>query len=76
MSDSALSSSSEKPTNVESESEIRQSMLQVLNRQKKAYINEGEVTAATRIDRLDRTIDLLQKYGDKLCDAMAVDFGH
>ena len=55
---------------------IRGEMISVLNRQKKSYIAEGEVSAETRIDRIDRAIDLLKKHGDKLCEAMAADFGH
>lgn len=56
--------------------DIGQEMLDVLNRQKKSYIAEGEVTAEKRIDRLDRTISILENNGDRLCDAMAADFGH
>jgi len=67
---------SESATMQNNETEVRQAMLDILNRQKKAYINEGEVSAETRIDRLDRAISLLQRYGTKLCDAMAEDFGH
>ena len=56
--------------------DIGQEMLDVLNRQKKSYLAEGEVSAEKRIDRLDRTINILVKHGDRLCDAMAADFGH
>ncbi len=56
--------------------EIRQSMLAVLDRQKQDYLKEGVVTAETRIDRIDRAIDLLKKYGKDLAEAMAADFGH
>lgn len=51
-------------------------MLAILNRQKKAYIAEGVVTAETRIDRLDRAINILKKHGTSLSEAMAADFGH
>ncbi|MDA0979218.1 MAG: aldehyde dehydrogenase family protein, partial [Proteobacteria bacterium] len=51
-------------------------MLAVLNRQKKAYLDEGVVTAETRIDRLDRAINILKKHGKALSEAMAADFGH
>jgi coniferyl-aldehyde dehydrogenase len=54
----------------------QEDMQAVLDRQKKAYIAEGEVTVATRIDRLDRSINLLKKNGTKLAEAMAADFGH
>lgn len=54
----------------------QQDMQAVLDRQKKAYLAEGAVTASTRIDRIERAIDILTKYGDKLSEAMASDFGH
>jgi len=59
-----------------SDNEIKAGMLEILNRQKQDYIKEGVVSAETRIDRLDRAINLLKKYGPELCDAMAADFGH
>ena len=59
-----------------SDNEIQANMLSILNRQKQDYIKEGVVSAETRIDRLDRSINLLKKYGPELCDAMAADFGH
>ena len=48
----------------------------VLDRQKQAYINEGIVTAETRIDRIDRAIDILETNGTRLTEAMMADFGH
>ena len=51
-------------------------MQAILDRQKKAYLAEGIVTAETRIDRLDRAISILKKHGPRLMDAMAADFGH
>ena len=35
-------------------------MQAILDRQKKAYLAEGIVTAETRIDRLDRAISILK----------------
>jgi len=58
------------------DSTLRNDMLEILNRQKRAYIAEGEVSAAVRIDRLDRSVALLKKYGPRFCTAMAGDFGH
>ncbi|NQV66660.1 MAG: aldehyde dehydrogenase family protein, partial [SAR86 cluster bacterium] len=55
---------------------IQDGMMEILNRQKRAYIAEGEVSVATRIDRLDRSVALLKKYGPRFCEAMAGDFGH
>jgi len=51
-------------------------MQAVLDRQKKAYLAEGAVTAKTRIDRIDRAINILKKHGDALSEAMAEHFGH
>ena len=51
-------------------------MQAVLDRQKQAYIAEGVVTVETRIDRLDRAINILKNHGTKLSEAMAADFGH
>jgi len=51
-------------------------MQAILDRQKKAYIADGVVTAETRIDRLDRAISILKNHGTKLSEAMAADFGH
>ncbi|GJM10926.1 MAG: aldehyde dehydrogenase [Lysobacteraceae bacterium] len=48
---------------------------QRLDSQRKAWQKELPVTAETRIDRLDRAIDLLLENDEKLCDAMAEDFG-
>lgn len=55
---------------------IRTNMLEILDRQKQSYLAEGVVSAETRIDRIDRSINLLKKYGTELCEAMAADFGH
>ena len=51
-------------------------MQAVLDRQKQAYLAEGEVSAETRMDRIDRAIDMVKKHGDKLTEATAADFGH
>ena len=51
-------------------------MQAILDRQKAAYIAEGVVTAETRIDRIDRAINILKQQGSKLSEAMAADFGH
>ena len=51
-------------------------MQAILDRQKAAHIAEGVVTAETRIDRIDRAINILKQHGSKLSEAMAADFGH
>jgi len=59
------------------ETELSQADMQsILDRQKKAYLAEGVVSAETRIDRLDRAINILKTHGTKLGDAVAADFGH
>ena len=67
---------SESAATPDNQADIKQEMQIILDRQKKAYLKEGAVTVETRIDRIDRTIALLQKHGTRLCDAMAADFGH
>ena len=48
----------------------------VLAKQKAANLRDGIPSAETRIEWIDKTIDLLVKYGDQFNDAMAEDFGH
>ena len=45
-----------------------------LDAQRQDYLSEGTVSAETRIDRLDRGIDVLFKYQDKIVDALNTDF--
>lgn len=54
----------------------QQEMQLVLQKQRKAYLREGLVTADTRIDRISRAIEILQTHGSALCEAMREDFGH
>lgn len=54
----------------------RATMLEILERQRSDYLREGEVTTATRIDRLDRAIALLVDHQARLVEAMSEDFGH
>ena len=44
--------------------------------QKAAFIRDGVPSAKTRIERLDKSIDLLYTNSEALCDAMSADFGH
>lgn len=50
-------------------------MLELLRLQRESYLAQGEVSAETRIDRLDRTIDVLVANAEKISDAMNSDFG-
>jgi len=54
----------------------REAMLAALEAQREALGKEGIVTAKTRIDRLDRAINLVLEHQDELIDAMSVDFGN
>lgn len=60
----------------QTDSPIKNDMVAVLERQRAAYLAEGHVTAGARIDRLQRAISILEKHGDRLCEAMDADFGH
>lgn len=48
----------------------------ILAKQKAANIRDGIPSAETRIEWIDKSIDLLVKYADDFADAMAEDFGH
>ncbi len=54
----------------------QEDMQAILDRQKKAYLADGAVSAELRIDRIDRAINILKKHGTALSEAMAADFGH
>lgn len=47
----------------------------LLEKQRAAFAEEGFVTAATRIDRLSRAIDLLVTHKHRFCEALAHDYG-
>ncbi len=53
----------------------REDMLAVLEKQRRAFHDEGFVTAAKRIDRLNRALDLIIENKDDLVAAMDEDFG-
>ncbi len=54
----------------------REDMLALLERQRQAWLSEGDVSAATRRDRLERAVDVLKTHQQRLVDAMSADFGH
>jgi len=62
------------PQSVTQAEDIEQRMLQALEAQRKDYLREGDVSAETRIDRLDRGIDVVLKYRDKIVEALNADF--
>jgi coniferyl-aldehyde dehydrogenase len=49
---------------------------QLLAAQRQAFNQELPVSAAARIDRINRAIALLVDHQDELCEAMSADFGH
>ena len=62
------------PQTIGSIEDIEQRMQQVLEAQRQDYLREGEVSAETRIDRIDRGIDVLLKYQDRMVAALDSDF--
>jgi coniferyl-aldehyde dehydrogenase len=54
----------------------RELMLETLERQRQAGLEEGPIGAATRRDRLERAIGLLKTHERRLVDALSADFGH
>ena len=54
---------------------IELKMQTVLTAQREDYLREGVVTEQTRIDRLDRGIDALLAYHDKIVEALNADYG-
>jgi coniferyl-aldehyde dehydrogenase len=54
--------------------DIESKMVELLEAQRADFLKEGPVSAATRIDRLDRGIDALVRYADKLAEALNSDF--
>ncbi|MDT5137696.1 MAG: coniferyl-aldehyde dehydrogenase [Mycobacterium sp.] len=51
-------------------------MRSVLDEQRRAFLEAGPPSAATRIDRIDRVIDLIVSNADALLDALISDYGH
>jgi len=62
------------PEQATTAADIEQQMIATLTRQREDYLQEGVVTAETRIDRLQRGADVLIKYNTKLVDALNTDF--
>lgn len=58
---------------VDTDTELK--MQAALQTQRESYIAEGEVSAATRIDRIDRAVDVLVKHSEAISEAMNADFG-
>jgi len=54
--------------------EIEQQLQATLELQRAAYMNEGVVSAETRIDRLQRGVDVMIKYNGEIAEALNSDF--
>ena len=62
------------PESLPTEGDIETQMQAVLEAQRADYLNEGMVSAETRIDRIDRAIDVLIRYQAQLVEALNADF--
>ena len=62
--------------NVEMRETSAEDMQKILDRQKRAYLNDGVVSNEVRHDRLERAVNVIKKNEEKLVDAMSADFGH
>ena len=51
-------------------------MQDILDKQRRAYLAEGVVSTETRVDRLERAINVLKKHETAFVEAMREDFGH
>ena len=54
----------------------KETMLEILNTQRTAYLNEGVVSLETRLDRLERLANAVTKHEGPIIKAMTQDFGH
>ncbi len=52
-----------------------QDLRAILEKQRKAYLNDGPPSAEIRIDRIDRCVALLVDHQDEIADALNKDFG-
>ncbi len=64
------------PTAAVTEDMSAQYMQDILSSQKRAYLNDGVVSTALRIDRLERAVNVLKNNQQNFVDAMTADFGH
>ena len=62
------------PASVTQDNEITTELQTLLDRQRDAYLAEGAVDAETRIDRLDRGIDVVYANRDRIIEALNSDF--
>ena len=63
------------PQKIMVDTEFEEQMNAALLAQRESYIKEGAVSAAVRIDRIDRAIDVLVRHAEAISEAMNADFG-
>ena len=61
------------PQTVSQAGDTETRMQETLDAQREEFLREGAVSAETRIDRIDRAMDALLKYQDRLCEALDSD---
>ena len=54
--------------------DVELQMQDALKAQRESYLREGYVSAETRIDRLNRAIDVLVRHADRISEAINKDF--
>ena len=62
--------------NIEMSETSADKMQKILDRQKRAYLNDGVVSNAVRLDRLERAVNVIKNNEEKFVNAMSADFGH
>ena len=62
--------------NIERSEASSDDMRKMLDRQKKAYLNDGVVSNEVRHDRLERAVNVIKKNEENFIDAMSADFSH
>ncbi len=55
---------------------LKRQMMDILERQKRAHIEDGPPSAERRIEWLDRAIGLLVDYKDEITEALRADYSH
>ena len=62
------------PQQVAVSPDVEIKMQDALQAQRESYLQEGFVSAETRIDRLNRAIDVLVRHADRISEAINKDF--
>ena len=62
------------PENLSIDQDAEVKMQAALHAQRNAFLAEGEVSAETRVDRIDRAINVLVKHAERISEALNADF--